>query len=45
MCEDEHIIYIILELCPGGDLFDRVQREPSGRLPEAKARNYFIQLL
>jgi len=45
VCEDEHLLYFVLELCPGGDLFDRVQKEASGRLPEAKARQYFLQLL
>jgi len=40
---DDKNVYIVIELCDGGDLNDHVQR--LGGLPENQARRYFKQLM
>eukprot|EP00270_Netrium_digitus_P004332 TRINITY_DN15383_c0_g1_i2.p1 TRINITY_DN15383_c0_g1~~TRINITY_DN15383_c0_g1_i2.p1 ORF type:complete len:330 (-),score=56.88 TRINITY_DN15383_c0_g1_i2:255-1244(-) len=41
--EDEENMYIFMELCDGGDLFDKIQAK--GRFPEAMARSAFRQIV
>lgn len=36
-------LYLVLELCPGGELFDRIAEV--GGLPEAEAKASFVQIL
>jgi len=39
----EQKVYVIMELCQGGELFDRIAE--CGGLEEADARRYFVQIL
>ncbi|KAH6945281.1 hypothetical protein HPB50_007728 [Hyalomma asiaticum] len=41
--ETKHRIYLVLEYCPGGELFDYVVQ--TERLNEDKARHSFLQIL
>ncbi|OWZ05383.1 Serine/threonine protein kinase [Phytophthora megakarya] len=34
---------VVMEFCPGGDLWDLLERTPSNRLPESEARQLFLQ--
>jgi calcium-dependent protein kinase len=41
--EDEKFVYLVQELCTGGELFDRIVK--SGFFKEKEARNVFIQII
>ena len=41
--EDERNLYLVMELCEGGELFDHIQKE--GHFTENKARNIFTQIV
>lgn len=43
--EHEGNWHLIMELVTGGELLDMVQDNPEGRLPEAKARKWFRQIV
>ncbi|POM67674.1 Serine/threonine protein Kinase, partial [Phytophthora palmivora] len=34
---------VVMEFCPGGDLWDLLERTPTNRLPESEARQLFLQ--
>ncbi|XP_026398195.1 calcium-dependent protein kinase 14-like [Papaver somniferum] len=42
---DENYVRLVMELCPGGDLYDHMQKYKSKRLSEFSARRLFQQLL
>mmetsp|Transcript_5722 Transcript_5722/g.6134 ORF Transcript_5722/g.6134 Transcript_5722/m.6134 type:complete len:474 (+) Transcript_5722:35-1456(+) len=41
--EDPRHVYLVMDLCTGGELFDRIIDK--GRLSEAEARNVFLQIM
>ena len=38
-------LYIILQYCPGGELYRMVKKQPNGRIPESWARFYAAEIL
>ena len=42
---DGQILFIILDLCGGGELFDHIVRGQGGHLPEQRARRFFVDLV
>eukprot|EP00946_MAST-07B_sp_MAST-7B-sp1_P002491 g2491.t1 len=38
-------LYVILQYCPGGELYRMVKRQPNGRIPEEWARFYAAEIL
>ncbi|KAL8140030.1 hypothetical protein V2J09_006051 [Rumex salicifolius] len=38
-------IYMVMELAPGGDLYEKLSRRPDRRFPERMARRYFHQIV
>ncbi len=38
--QDATRIYLVTELCPGGDLFTHISRQPNKRLPEPASKFY-----
>jgi len=43
--EDDNYVYMLLEHCPGGSLWELCSTLPSRRLPEGQACVYFTQIL
>jgi len=43
--EDDSYVYMLLEHCAGGSLRGLCSKQPSFRLPEARAGRYFLQIL
>lgn len=43
VCHDPEYIYLIMNFCDGGELYDKI--EENQRLPEEISRNYFRQIL
>lgn len=43
--QDERCIYLVLDLCKGGDLRYNLRNSPSNRFSEERARFYFCQIL
>eukprot|EP00930_Biecheleria_cincta_P043801 TRINITY_DN30066_c0_g1_i2.p1 TRINITY_DN30066_c0_g1~~TRINITY_DN30066_c0_g1_i2.p1 ORF type:complete len:751 (-),score=132.46 TRINITY_DN30066_c0_g1_i2:33-2285(-) len=43
--EDDSYVYMLLEHCAGGSLRGLCSKQPSFRLPEARAGRYFVQIL
>ena len=41
---DDKRIYLILEYCPGGELFKLLKNQPNGYFTEKQAANYIIQI-
>jgi serine/threonine protein kinase len=39
------MLFMIMEFCSGGELFDRIKRSPSGALGEDEACKFFIDLM
>ena len=38
-------LYVILQYCPGGELYRMIKRQPNGRIPEEWARFYAAEIL
>ena len=43
--EDGALLFIIMDLCGGGELFDCIVRSEGGRMGEAEARRFFVELV
>jgi len=41
--EDSKFVYLVMELCEGGELFDKIIEK--GSFTESQARNYFRQMI
>ncbi|CAJ1940530.1 unnamed protein product [Cylindrotheca closterium] len=39
---EEPFLYMILEVCDGGSLHDKIDNAPNGRIPEQQAAKYFL---
>lgn len=42
--EDNRAVYLVMELCSEGELYQLLKRQPNGRLSEAEARPLFIDV-
>lgn len=42
---DENRYYIITEILSGGELFEKIKKNPNGHFSESKARIYMRQIL
>ncbi len=41
---DQKNVYLVLEYCPGGELYKQVSKLPGGRLPEPLCREYILDV-
>ena len=43
--DNDDMVFMVMDFSPDGELFNYVVSQPGGRLPEAQAKDFFVQLI